>query len=192
MTAEQAYSKPSNAKRAAIAAGHKEGEFSVYKIADGKFGWRVTAPTKAAPKSRGTSHDYWNVPPTGKAAKAPSKAAKAPSKAAKARAAYPLSLSDKAAKAPRPLGKRAAIQAAALAGKLPPPLDFSAPTHARFRAAAEELAALAKAGDIKALEAVVIKPYSSSPKAMAKYRDLAVVALKARRAAAKTVSPFRL
>jgi hypothetical protein len=42
---------------------------------------------------------------------------------------------------------------------------------------------MAKAGDIEGLKAAVIKPYSSSPKAMAKYRDLAVIALEARRAA---------
>jgi hypothetical protein len=83
----------------------------------------------------------------------------------------------------RPQGKRAAVLAAAQAGKLPPPPDFSAPTHARYRDAAKDLVALAKAGDIKGLKAVVIKPYSSSPKAMAKYRDLAVIALEARRAA---------
>ena len=41
---------------------------------------------------------------------------------------------------------------------------------------------MAKAGDIEGLKAAVIKPYSSSPKAMAKYRDLAVIALEARRA----------
>jgi hypothetical protein len=38
---------------------------------------------------------------------------------------------------------------------------------------------MAKAGDIEGLKATIIKPYSSSPKAMAKYRDLAVIALEA-------------
>jgi hypothetical protein len=78
-----------------------------------------------------------------------------------------------------------AVLADAQAGKLPPPPDFSAATHARYRDAAKALVDMAKAGDIDGLKAVVIKPYSSSPKAMAKYRDLAVIALEARRAAAE-------
>lgn len=83
-----------------------------------------------------------------------------------------------------PASKRAAVWAAAQAGKLPPPPDFSAPSHARYRDTLEELVALAKAGSIEVLKRLEIKTYSSSPKAMAKYRDLAVVALEARRAAA--------
>jgi hypothetical protein len=48
---------------------------------------------------------------------------------------------------------------------------------------AEELVALAKAGNIDALKRLTFKTYSSSPKALAKYRDLAVIALEARRTA---------
>jgi hypothetical protein len=104
-----------------------------------------------------------------RAAIAKTKAAKTtkPTKRAKAKAA------------PGPTGKRAAVLADAQAGKLPPPPDFSAPTHERYRDAAKALVELAKAGDIEGLKAAVIKPYSSSPKAMAKYRDLAVIALEA-------------
>jgi hypothetical protein len=80
------------------------------------------------------------------------------------------------------LGKRAAVLAAAEAGKLPEPPDFSAATHARFRKKLDELVKLVKAGDIKALQAFKINPVSSSPKAMDKYRNLAVIALKARAA----------
>jgi len=40
--------------------------------------------------------------------------------------------------------------------------------------------ALAKAGDIAALQAFEINPVSSSPKAMARYRDLCVIAITAR------------
>jgi hypothetical protein len=83
----------------------------------------------------------------------------------------------------KPQGKRAAVLAAAQAGKLPTPPDFSAPTHARYRDAAKALVDMAKAGDIEGLKATEIKAYSSSPKAMAKYRDLAVIALEARAAA---------
>lgn len=82
---------------------------------------------------------------------------------------------------PPSIGKRAAIEAAAREGKLPEPPDFSAETHKRFRAKLAKLAALADAGDIDALRAMVINPVSSSPKAMARYRELCVVALEARK-----------
>ena len=43
------------------------------------------------------------------------------------------------------------IEAKARQGELPPPPDFSAPTHARFRAKLAQIVALAEAGDIAAL-----------------------------------------
>ena len=55
------------------------------------------------------------------------------------------------------------------------------PTHARFRAKLAQIVALAVAGDIAALQAFEINPFSSSPKAMARYRDLAVLAIEARK-----------
>lgn len=88
----------------------------------------------------------------------------------------------KTAEAKPPAGKRAAIMDAAKAGKMPTPPDFSAETHARFRKKLGEIVALAKAGDIKGLKAVEINPISSSPKAMDRYRNLAVIALQAKAA----------
>jgi hypothetical protein len=81
--------------------------------------------------------------------------------------------------AAKPTSKRAAVLADAQGGKLPSPPDFSAPTHARYRDTLGELVALAKAGNIEVLKRLEFKTYSSSPKAMAKYRDLAVIALEA-------------
>lgn len=100
--------------------------------------------------------------------------ARDPELAAKAKA--PATKAEK----PKPLGKRAAILADAEAGKLPPAPDFSAPTHARFRKKLGEVVAIAEAGDLAALRAFQINPVSSSPKAIARYRDLAVIALEAR------------
>ncbi|MBB5535050.1 hypothetical protein [Rhizobium giardinii] len=109
-----------------------------------------------------------------KAAKAPKVPAPKPAKPAKAE------------KAPaQPSGKRAEILHSAEAGVLPAKPDFSAPTHARFRKRLDEIAALVEKGDIKALKAFPINPISSSPKAMDKYRNLAVIALEAQRKAAK-------
>ncbi|MCF6110809.1 hypothetical protein [Mesorhizobium muleiense] len=108
---------------------------------------------------------------SGKPHKAP-KAPKAPTAA-------------KAAKADKPAGKRAEILANAEAGTLPAKPDFSAATHARFRKKLDEIIALVEAGDIKALMAYPINPISSSPKAMDRYRNLAVTALEAQRKAAK-------
>lgn len=79
-------------------------------------------------------------------------------------------------------GKRAAILEAAQRGELPSPPDFSAATHARFRNKLGELVKLVEAGDIAALKAFPINPISSSPRAMDKYRNLAVTALEARMA----------
>jgi hypothetical protein len=77
-------------------------------------------------------------------------------------------------------GRFAEIEAAAREGVLPDPPDFSAATHTRFRGKLAKIVALAKAGDIDGLKTIEINPVSSSPKAMARYRDLCVIALLAR------------
>jgi hypothetical protein len=76
------------------------------------------------------------------------------------------------------------IEAKARQGELPQPPDFSAPTHARFRAKLAALVELAGKADATGLRAVAINPVSSSPKALARYRDLAVLAIEAREARA--------
>ncbi len=121
-----------------------------------------------------------------KAPKAPKaeKPAK-PAKPAKAEKPAKAPKGPKAEKADKALGKRAQIVADAEAGIVPPKPDFSAATHARFRKKLDEVAALVEKGDIKALKAYPINPVSSSPKAMDKYRHLAVIALEAQRKAAK-------
>ena len=85
----------------------------------------------------------------------------------------------KAAPAPV-IGKRQAILDQVQTGALPNAPDFSKPTHARFRAKLAQIVALAEAGDIAGLQAFEINPVSSSPKAMARYRDLCVIAILAR------------
>lgn len=78
------------------------------------------------------------------------------------------------------VGKRQAIVNQAQTGALPQAPDFSKPTHARFRAKLAQIVAMAEAGDIAALQAFEINPVSSSPKAMARYRDICVIAITAR------------
>ena len=78
------------------------------------------------------------------------------------------------------IGKRQAILDQARTGALPEPPDFSKPTDTRFRAKLAQIVALAEAGDIAGLQAFEINPVSSSPKAMARYRDLCVIAISAR------------
>jgi hypothetical protein len=73
------------------------------------------------------------------------------------------------------------IEAKARQGELPPPPDFSAPTHVRFRAKLAALIELAGKADATGLRAVQINPVSSSPKALARYRDLAVLAIETRK-----------
>ena len=87
--------------------------------------------------------------------------------------------------APAPVvGKRKAILDQVQTGALPQAPDFSKPTHARFRVKLAQIVALAEAGDIAALQAFEINSVSSSPKAMARYRDLCVIAITARMGAA--------
>lgn len=80
----------------------------------------------------------------------------------------------------RPAGRRAEIAENAAKGILPPVPDFSAETHRRFRAKLAEIVKLVEAGNVAALKALEIKPYSSSPKALDRYRNLAVQAIEAR------------
>lgn len=82
------------------------------------------------------------------------------------------------------ISKRQVILDRAHSGVLPQAPDFSKPTHARFRTKLAQIVALAEAGDIAALQAFEIKPVSSSPKAIARYRDLCVIAITARAQAA--------
>ena len=78
------------------------------------------------------------------------------------------------------VGKRQAILDQAQTGALSQAPDFSKPTHARVRAKLAQIVALAEAGDIAGLQAFEINPVSSSPKAMARYRDLCVIPIIAR------------
>jgi len=128
------YSNASNARRAAKAAGLSK--FDVFKTADG----------------------WYKIRPHGTLPIKPAKAAK-PTKTAK-----PRQFVDETVRDGRKLvGKRAAALAAAQAGELPAPPDFSAPTHARYRDAAKALVDMAKAGDIEGLKAMIIKPYFVEP-----------------------------
>jgi hypothetical protein len=79
-----------------------------------------------------------------------------------------------------PKGKRAEVAENITKGILPPPPDFAAETHRRFRGRLAEIIKLVKAGDIAALKVIEIKTYSSSPKALDRYRNLAVQAFEAR------------
>ena len=107
----------------------------------------------------------------------------APPPVAPEQAAEPAAIADTepaaAPSAPRHR-KDADIEAKARQGELPPPPDFSAPTHARFRAKLAALVELAGKADASGLRAIPINPVSSSPKALARYRDLAVLAIEAR------------
>lgn len=80
----------------------------------------------------------------------------------------------------RQTGRRAEIAEKAAKGILPPVPDFSAETHRRFRGRLAEIVRLVEADEVAALKAIEIKTYSSSPKAIDRYRNLAVQALEAR------------
>ena len=152
------YAKKFNAQRAAKAAGHDPDEIDTIKTKDG-YTWRVKRQRKSAADARDAK---LAVDPSGEPAADDAKHSATPK---------------------RPLGKRATIEAAAREGKLPEPPDFSAPTHTRFRNKLASVVELAKAGDLKGLQAFKVNPVSSSPKAIARYRDLCIIALEAHRQA---------
>ena len=120
----------------------------------------MTADTAQAEARLTLALDYGNPDPAGEPIDAPVAESKA---------------------APAPVvGKRQAVVDLVQTGTLPTAPDFSRPTHARFRAKLAQIVALAEVGDIAALQAFEINPVSSSPKAMARYRDLCVIAITAR------------
>lgn len=89
------------------------------------------------------------------------------------------------AKAAKPGSGRAfwaAAEEAASRGELPPEPDFSAPTHAPYRKKLQRMVVFAQLGDVASLRAVKINPTSTTPKALARWRDLAVRAIEAREA----------
>jgi hypothetical protein len=149
----QIYTKKFNARRAAQRAGIPDDRIEVLRTPKG-YVWRDTGPKAPAPAEAETA-----AAPIVEAAPA---AAPQPAAPKRKRIDY-----DK-------------LEAEAHKGHLPEPPDFSAPTHARFRNKLAMLIDLAGAGDIDALRAFEINPVSSSPKAMARYRDLCVIALEAR------------
>ena len=157
------YSTKFNARRAAEKAGTPADRIEVTKTREG-YSWRET------PVASPASEAITSAEPASSAKVAKVKRDRAPS-ALVAPAVAPK---------PRQRASFEALEASARAGTLPPPPDFSAATHARFRGKLARLSDLAAAGDIEALRAFEIKPVSSSPKAMARYRDLCVIALNAR------------
>lgn len=80
-----------------------------------------------------------------------------------------------------PRMRKGALEAleAARKGVLPPAPDFTADTHKRFRPALLALQALIEAKDIAGLKAFPINPISTSPKALERFRNFAVIALEA-------------
>lgn len=174
MSETKTFAKRFNAQRTArklLGEAAQEGEaFRTYKAPNGEWDFEILAPTApiepAAEEPR--TPPAFLLPKTGSTEDQPEPAESAPQAVVET------------TKQAVPTGKRAAIEAAARSGTLPTPPDFSAPTHARFRAKLAKLVELAEAGDAESLKAVAINPVSTSPRAMARYRDLAVTAIVAR------------
>jgi hypothetical protein len=113
------------------------------------------------------------------AARRAARAGKAP--AEPAQEAPPQAEEAPAAPRPRraPMPAKAALEAAAQ-GILPQPPDFTAETHKPHRKRLAAVVELVQAGDLEGLRQFQIKAVSSSPKAIIRYRDLAIRALEAR------------
>jgi len=193
ITEPKTYDTKFNAQRGAQRTGLKPAEFEVFKTLNGRFGWRRLAaePTEAlGPVEAAPTEDAYEPPAflrrTEKveAAVDPEPVRSIPVSELTADS-HPIAAAGAVSwSAGMKTSKRKAIIEQARAGALPAAPDFSKPTHARFRAKLARLVALAEAGDVEGLKALAINPVSTSPKAMARYRDLAVVAIEARKSAA--------
>lgn len=172
MNTQQTYTEKKSAFRAIRGYIKKHGgtasDFEVKELSARKFAVVNNLPARGKKAEAIAKDEDKQFPPANATRAAELKAAAAQ---AKTKAVEP--------KKEKPLGARAQIQADAEKGKLPPIPDFSADTHTRFRPKLAELVALVKAKDVKGLKAYPINPISTSPKAMDRYRNLAVVALQA-------------
>ena len=88
-------------------------------------------------------------------------------------------------KAPAPLSKRAQAMADAEAGNMPAAPDFSAETHKPYRTMHAKLCEAIAAGNPTEIKRILIPTYNSSVVALNRYRELALIALEARKAHAK-------
>jgi hypothetical protein len=185
---EQTYSARSAATRAARKAlgdsarpGH---DFTVEEVGD-RWTWAKkpthtdpgAPPKERAPQSPANAAEP--QPPAAPPVGAPA-AAEAPGEPLERSASRKAMESGPPRAMPRVNKARAEAEAAADRGELPTAPDFSAETHKRFRPKLAELEALVAAGDVKALKAYAINPISTSPKALDRYRNLAVRALEAK------------
>jgi len=186
------YDTKFNAQRGAQRTGLKPGDFEVFKTPNGRFGWRrleaepaqALAPVEAAPADDAYEPPAFLLRPETVEAAVDPKPAPSIAVADLTADSHPIAAMNAVSWPTGPkTGKLKAIIEQAHAGALPAAPDFSKPTHARFRAKLARLVALAEAGNAEGLKAVTINPVSTSPKAMARYRDLAVVAIEARKSA---------
>ena len=134
-------------------------------------GWFVqpaTPKAPAAPKAAPAPKAPKAAKPAKAAAPAPAPAPKAPP-AGTTLQAMPALLKGREA--------WAYATAAAAEGVLPAQPDFTAETHARYRARLAKLVELQQAGDIAGLKAITIKAADSSTIPLARFRDLSIQAL---------------
>jgi hypothetical protein len=103
-----------------------------------------------------------------------------PAKARKPKAGRDAGPANAADTPPVAMGKRASAEAAARAGELPAAPDFSANTHKAYRKHLEAMIELAAAGDPDTMLAYPTKDYDSSWKAINRYRDLCLLAIRAK------------
>lgn len=192
--AQAAPARKAGGRKAAAAAAARDAIQAEQPAATAKSVRQAGKRTAAAPAApKGTARKPRALPapaaqeapqaPKGRRGKAaPAEAQPAPAATSGRRKAAPAPAAPEAPKG----GKRALVQAAADLGTLPQAPDFSKDTHKPYRKRLAALVALVEAGDIKGLEAVqMLPPRSTSPRALDRYRSLALRALKAQAAASR-------
>lgn len=176
------HAKRFNAQRqakSALGPGAQEGvDFTTSKNADGLWEWIKANIAPAAvekPADQLADDPISNRIREGAAKRREKRAAREakpkPAKAAEATRA--------AVDPDRTLGKRAQAEADARAGIMPDKMTLL-PADKRYQKFVDALHDMADKGDAAGLRAYEIKTYSSTPKRMAKWRDLAVLAIEAK------------
>jgi len=181
--------------KAAPAKGTRKIELSAKEIA-AQAKWDRALAASEARKAKATEAQAFALAVTENAAK--QRADKADSAAHKLARAVSMqkpataAVTAKAAKpaeAIEPLKYRgvwAEVAEAAAKGKVPAAPDFDKPTHAGYRGRLAKLVALVAAGDLPGLAAADMQPPASSSRlALWRYRDLAMIALRAQATSGK-------
>lgn len=186
------YPKRFNAQRGARRAlkdqKAREGiDFTTAANSSGKWTFTLIASQRNPPAPAKEPRRRKPTPPTKKMVKEAADRAEATSAARAKKNAR--TVKSEASSPTRMNGKYRVMAEAAARGDLPTAPDLSAETHQGYRGALRKVVAMVERRDLDGLMNHKMKPTCSGPKMIIRYRDLAIHALKVRRAEGRLESP---